>query len=60
MQNRFAMSQSSTLKKPDKACTVCGGKILWRRWLDRDWQKVAYCGAVCRRTATSQTQAKAA
>jgi len=60
MRNRFDLTTSRNLTKPSKACSVCGGTILWRRWLDRDWEKIRYCGAVCRRVAVSQTLAKAA
>ena len=34
-----------------KICTVCGGTIVWQRWLDRSWHELKYCGAVCRRKA---------
>lgn len=34
---------------PTKLCEVCGRLIVWRRRLDRTWEAVKYCSAVCRR-----------
>jgi hypothetical protein len=36
-----------------KRCTVCGGDIVWKRWLDRGWRELKYCGAICRRKAVA-------
>lgn len=40
-------------QRPTKACTVCGGTIVWKRWLDRSWHELKYCGAACRRKAVT-------
>ena len=43
---KFQLSNPAT---PQKACTVCGGTIVWRRWRDSNWDRVMYCSASCRR-----------
>ena len=40
-----------------KRCTVCGGAIPWKRWLDRSWHELKYCGAACRRKAVAMNRA---
>jgi len=40
--------------RPAKTCSVCGGTIVWKRWLDRNWHELKYCGAVCRRKAVAR------
>ena len=45
--------------RPTKICTVCGGAIVWKRWLDRDWCDLKYCGAICRRNASAMRRGEA-
>jgi hypothetical protein len=37
-----------------KTCAVCGRPIQWRRWLARDWEKLFYCSASCRRISADR------
>lgn len=53
-------SETRSDKKSEKNCLVCRQQIIWHRWLDRDWEKVIYCGPVCRRAAVAQARDKAA
>ncbi len=38
---------------PSKTCPVCGRPFAWRRKWARDWDRVVYCSARCRRSAGS-------
>jgi hypothetical protein len=38
----------------DKACTVCGRRISWRKKWERDWEQVRYCSTGCRRRGVSE------
>jgi hypothetical protein len=57
-ESRFKMSQGKVLplKKESvaaKVCKVCGEMIAFTRRTARDWEKIQYCSAVCRRTGVS-------
>lgn len=38
----------------DKTCAVCGRRIEWRRKWARDWDRVRYCSAGCRRRGVTR------
>ncbi|MGN6686919.1 MAG: DUF3253 domain-containing protein [Actinomycetales bacterium] len=33
---------------PEKTCEACGGRIVWRKTWERDWDQVRYCSDACR------------
>jgi len=35
--------------RPPKTCAACGRAITWRKRWARDWERVRYCSAACRR-----------
>jgi len=43
-------------KRPAKLCRVCGDVIERTRRVAREWERVQYCSAVCRRTGSAQQQ----
>ena len=42
---------------PAKLCKVCGAVIARTRRAARDWERIQYCSAVCRRTGVAQERA---
>jgi hypothetical protein len=42
-----------------KVCKICGDVIAFTRRTARDWEKIQYCSAVCRRTGVSHRMAAA-
>jgi hypothetical protein len=56
MNGHSAASQLNNLGTPRKACTVCDGTILWRRWRATNWDSVMYCSAACRRIAVARAR----
>jgi hypothetical protein len=45
---------------PAKLCKVCGDMIARTRRVAREWERIQYCSAVCRRMATAQERIAAA
>jgi hypothetical protein len=45
---------------PAKLCTVCGDMIAKTRRVAREWERIQYCSAVCRRMASAQERIAAA
>ena len=43
-----------------KTCRVCGELIQYTRRAARDWDRIEYCSAVCRRTGVSNRPSAAA
>lgn len=39
-----------------RACTMCGDTIVWKRWLEKSWPDLKYCGAACRRKAVTMSR----
>ena len=39
-----------------KSCTMCGATIVWKRWLEKIWPELKYCGAACRRKAVTMSR----
>ena len=35
--------------RDDKTCASCGRTITWREAWERDWDRIRYCSAACRR-----------
>jgi hypothetical protein len=58
MERDSANSEVSIQGKKCKVCAVCGGPILWRRWLAANWGEVRYCSASCRRTSVARARAE--
>jgi hypothetical protein len=51
------------MKKPNlpaKLCKVCGDMIARTRRVAREWERIQYCSAVCRRMASAQERIAAA
>jgi hypothetical protein len=51
------------IRKPDlpaKVCEVCGDRIAATRRVAREWARIHYCSAVCRRTGSEQGRLAAA
>ncbi len=42
---------------PSKTCVSCGRTIDWRRKWERDWDRVRYCSAACRRRKVNDLDA---
>lgn len=42
---------------PQKACATCGEKIVWRRRIATNWDRVEYCSASCRRSSVARAKA---
>lgn len=53
MDRASGKSRLSNRKKPNKACTVCGEKIVWHRRLASEWDSLLYCSASCRRISVA-------
>jgi hypothetical protein len=51
--NRMEDVVATVEHRPSEVCSVCGGTILWKRWLNRSWHELKYCGVVCRRKAVA-------
>jgi len=47
-------------KATTRLCTVCGDPIEFNRRTARDWEKVQYCSAVCRRNRHTSENMRAA
>ena len=45
---------------PAKLCKVCGDMIAKTRRVAREWERIQYCSAVCRRMASAQERIAAA
>jgi hypothetical protein len=45
---------------PAKLCKVCGDMIARTRRVAREWERIQYCSAVCRRMASAQERIAAA
>jgi hypothetical protein len=43
-----------------KVCKICGDVIAFTRRTARDWEKIQYCSAVCRRAGVSHHRVAAA
>jgi len=55
--------ESYPLKKPSlpaKVCKVCGDVIACTRRAARDWERIEYCNAACRRRGAAQRRIAAA
>ncbi|HZE26058.1 MAG TPA: DUF2256 domain-containing protein [Terriglobales bacterium] len=51
------------MKKPSlpaKVCKVCGDVIACTRRAARDWERIEYCNAACRRRGAAQRRIAAA
>jgi hypothetical protein len=51
------------MKKPKlsaKLCKICGDIIARTRRVAREWERIQYCSAVCRRMASAQKRVAAA
>lgn len=46
---------SSTAQPAEKTCASCGRRIEWRKKWERDWERVKYCSAGCRRHGIDDT-----
>jgi hypothetical protein len=59
VESGFIMSDKKVLafemkRVPSKLCEVCGDVIAFTRRTARDWEKIQYCSAVCRRAGYSR------
>lgn len=45
---------------PDKLCRVCGHVIERTRRVAREWERIQYCSAACRRTGSARQRIAAA
>jgi len=45
---------------PAKLCKVCGDVIARTRRVAREWERIQYCSAVCRRTGSAEQRIAAA
>ncbi len=51
------------MRKPNlsaKVCKVCGDMIARTRRVAREWERIQYCSAVCRRMGSAQQRIVAA
>ena len=55
MARRRRASEPTPDERAAKPCVACGRTIEWRKKWERDWGKVRYCSAACRRNGVSAT-----
>jgi hypothetical protein len=56
-KNIYEMKKPSL---PAKLCKVCGDMIAKTRRVAREWERIQYCSAVCRRMASAHERIAAA
>jgi hypothetical protein len=56
MNGHSAPSQLCNPTITQKACSVCGGPIVWRRRRATNWDRLMYCCASCRRISVARAR----